>query len=106
MKVEQAGQTPAVVKPIQEKKEPTWSTTLSSGRVVTVREMTGRDLIYMEKELGKLGDVEKGIRIIDRLSVGDHKITYDEVLELGVRDFRKISDIVAEASGVGEDDPN
>ena len=107
MKLEAANETPAVVKPTPEKQIATWSTTLSSGRVVTVREMTGRDLIYMEKELGKLGDVEKGIRIIDRLSVGDHKITYDEVLDLGVRDFKKISEIVGEASGANEDeDPN
>ena len=108
MKVENLSTTtPAVVKPTPEKKVATWSTTLSDGRVVEVREMTGRDLIYMEKELGKLGDVEKGMRIIDRLSVGDYKITFDEVQDLGVRDFRKISEIVAEASGANEDeDPN
>jgi len=107
MKVENLSSTPAVVKPTPEKKIETWSTTLSDGRIVTVREMTGRDLIYMEKELGKLGDVEKGMRIIDRLSVGDHKISYEEVLDLGVRDFKKISDIVGEASGASDDeDPN
>ena len=107
MKVENPNATPAVVKPTPEKQALTWSTTLSDVRVVTVREMTGRDLIYMEKELGKLGDVEKGMKIIDRLSVGDHKITYEEVLDLGVRDFKKISDIVAEASGANDDeDPN
>ena len=98
--------TPATKKKATPKLE-TFSTTLSDGREITIREMTGRDLIYMEKELGKLGDVEKGIRIIDRLSVGDHKISYEEVLDLGVRDFKKISEIVGEASGANEDeDPN
>jgi hypothetical protein len=39
--------------------------------------------------------------------VGINKLTYEEVLDLGVRDFRKISDLVGEASGTNEDeDPN
>ena len=87
-------------------KLPTYSTTISDGREITIREMTGRDLVYMEKELGKAGDVEKGMRIIERLIVGDDKITYDEVLDLGVRDFKKLSALVSDASGLDEDDPN
>lgn len=84
----------------------TFSTTLSDGREITIREMTGRDLIYMEKDLSKAGDVEKGMRIIERLIVGDDKITYDEILDLGVKDFRKLSDLVAKANGADEEDPN
>jgi hypothetical protein len=85
----------------------TFSTTLSDGREITIREMTGRDLIYMEKDLTKAGDVEKGMRIIERLIVGDDKITYDEILDLGVKDFRKLSDLVGKANGTDEDDdPN
>lgn len=85
----------------------TFSTTISDGREITIREMTGRDLIYMEKDLTKAGDVEKGMKIIERLIVGDDKITYEEILDLGVRDFKKLSELVAQASGSDDDeDPN
>lgn len=86
----------------------TFSTKLSDGREIIIREMTGRDLLFMEKDLSKAGDVEKGMKIIERLSVGVNKITYEEVLDLGVRDFRKISELVSQASGTDEDeeDPN
>jgi len=84
----------------------TFSTTLSDGREITIREMTGRDLIFMEKDLSKAGDIEKGMKIIERLIVGDDKITYDEILDLGVKDFRKLSDLVALANGTEEEDPN
>jgi uncharacterized protein YtpQ (UPF0354 family) len=84
----------------------TFSTTISDGREIMIREMTGRDLIYMEKDLTKAGDVEKGMRIIERLIVGDDKITYDEILDLGVKDFRKLSELVAKANGTDEEDPN
>jgi hypothetical protein len=84
----------------------TFSTTISDGRTITIREMTGRDLIFMEKDLSKAGDVEKGMKIIERLIVGDDKVTYDEILDMGVRDFKKLSTLVAEASGSEDDDPN
>jgi hypothetical protein len=84
----------------------TFSTILTDGREITIREMTGRDLIFMEKDLTKAGDVEKGMRIIERLIVGDDKITYDEILDLGVKDFRKLSDLVAKANGTDDEDPN
>ena len=84
----------------------TFSTTLGDGREITIREMTGRDLLYMEKDLTKAGDVEKGMKIIERLIVGDEKVTYDEILDLGVKDFKKLSDLVAKANGTDEEDPN
>lgn len=96
--------TPATKKSYQPALQ-TFSTTISDGRTITIREMTGRDLIYMEKDLSKAGDVEKGMRIIERLIVGDDKITYDEILDLGVRDFKKLSTLVADASG-SDEDPN
>jgi len=97
--------TPATKKKVMPQLE-TFSTTLTDGREITIREMTGRDLIYMEKDLTKAGDVEKGMRIIERLIVGDDKVTYDEILDLGVKDFRKLSDLVAKANGTDEEDPN
>lgn len=92
---------------LKQKKVETVSTTISDGREIQIREMTGRDLLYMEKELGKAGDVERGMKIIERLIVGSDKITYEEILDLGVKDFRKLSDLVAKASGTeDETDPN
>ena len=46
------------------------------------------------------------MKIIERLIVGDDKITYEEILDLGVRDFRKLSELVAKANGGDEEDPN
>ena len=101
-----AGQPTPTTEPKQKKVE-TYSTTISDGREIQIREMTGRDLLFMEKELGKAGDVERGMKIIERLIVGSDKITYEEILDLGVRDFRKLSDLVAKASGTEDDsDPN
>ena len=100
-----AQSTPATKKKTMPKLE-TFSTTISDGREITIREMTGRDLVYMEKDLSKAGDVEKGMKIIERLIVGEDKITYEEILDLGVKDFRKLSDLVAKANGTDEEDPN
>jgi hypothetical protein len=97
--------TPATRKKTQPTLQ-TFSTTLTDGREITIREMTGRDLIFMEKDLNKAGDVEKGMKIIERLIVGDDKVTYDEILDMGVRDFRKLSDLVAQANGTDDEDPN
>jgi len=46
------------------------------------------------------------MKIIERLIVGDDKITYDEILDLGVRDFKKLSELVAKANGSDDEDPN
>jgi len=99
----QVTETPKKTKPMP--KLETFTTTLSDGREITIREMTGRDLIFLEKDT-KSGDVEKGMKVIERLIVGDEKITYDEILDLGVKDFRKLSDLVAKANGTDEEDPN
>jgi hypothetical protein len=101
-----SAQTPAPAKNVKAKNNlQTFSTVLSDGREITIREMTGRDLIFMEKDLAKEGDVSKGMKIIERLIVGDDKVTYEEILDMGVRDFRKLSELVAKANG-DDEDPN
>lgn len=99
-------QSTSATKKVAKNNLQTFTTTLSDGREITIREMTGRDLIYMEKDLSKAGDVERGMKIIERLIVGDDKVTYEEILDLGVRDFRKLSDLVAQANGGDDEDPN
>ena len=37
--------------------------TLSNGKVVTLREMTAADLLYLEKSLGNLGDMERSLKL-------------------------------------------
>jgi hypothetical protein len=102
-----SAQTAAPIKSVKTKPNlQTFSTVLSDGREITIREMTGRDLIYMEKDLAKEGDVAKGMKVIERLIVGDDKVTYDEILDMGVRDFRKLSELVAKANGDDEESPN
>ena len=96
MRTVSSGEAPT---PTTEPNRPTFSATLSDGRTITIREMTGRDLVYMEKELRKFGDVEKGMKMIERISVGGDKITFEEILDLGVRDFRKLSELVSKANG-------
>ena len=101
-----SAQTAAPAKNVKTKPNlQTFSTVLSDGREIMIREMTGRDLIFMEKDLAKEGDVAKGMKIIERLIVGDDKVTYDEILDMGVRDFRKLSELVAKANG-DDEDPN
>ena len=99
-------QTLAAPKTASSPKLETFSTKISDGREITIREMTGRDLLFLEKDLSKEGDIVKGMKIIERLIVGKEKITYEEILDLGVRDFRKLSDLVAKANGAEDEDPN
>lgn len=85
----------------------TFSTTLRNGKTVAIREMTGKDLVYIEEELAKLGETRKSFHIIELLNVGEEKITYDEIEALGVKDIRKISELIEKANGdlEGEDSP-
>ena len=48
------------------------------------------------------------MKIIERLIVGEDKISYEEILDLGVKDFRKLSELVGKANGTDDegDDPN
>ena len=82
----------------------TFSTTLKDGRVISIREMTGRDLIYMEKELNKCSEFEKAMKLIEHLVVGEEKITYDEIIDLVVKDYRKLNELVERANGLNEED--
>lgn len=83
----------------------TFDTTLSDGRVITIREMTGRDLIYMEEDLAKYGETKKSFYLIERLNVGEHKVTFDEVADLTLKDIKKLSELVGKANGSEEEDP-
>lgn len=80
----------------------TYSATLSDGREITIREMKGSDLIYMEEDLGKFGETKKSFYLIERLNVGADKISFDEISELGIKDIKIISELVFKANGGNE----
>lgn len=83
---------------------PTYETTLSDGRKVIMREMSARDLLFMEKNMSKVGDIERGMRIAERLSIEPGKITFPEIQKLNIRDFRKVSELAAKSGGVENED--
>lgn len=85
----------------------TFRATLRNGKTVIIREMTGKDLVYIEEELAKLGETRKSFHIIELLNIGDDKISYDEIEALGVKDIRKISELIERANGdIGEEGDN
>ena len=85
--------------------------TLSSGRVVTLREMTASDLLYLEKSLGNLGDMERSLKLATRLSTGEGKVSFEDLTRLKMKDLRVVTDLLAQAGNTGDDfdaemDPN
>lgn len=86
----------------------TFSATLRDGRIITIREMTGKDLVHIEEDLANMGETRRSFKIIELLNVGTDKVSYNEIEELGVRDIKLMSDLVAKANGdesSGGDDP-
>lgn len=82
----------------------TFSATLSDGREIVIREMKGSDLIYMEEDLAKFGETKKSFYLIERLNVGPHPISFDEIADLGIKDIKTISELIAKANGTEEED--
>ena len=82
----------------------TYTTTLSNGRTVTLREMTAGDLLYLEKGLGNLGDMERSLKLAVRLSVGDGRITYEDLQRLKMKDLKKVTELLAKAGDVDDDE--
>lgn len=81
----------------------TFSATLKDGREITIREMKGSDLMYMEEDLAKYGETRKSFYLIERLNVGSEKISFDEIADLGINDIKTISDLVAKANGAEDE---
>lgn len=96
--------TPQPAAPAAKYSGPTFSATLKDGREITIREMKGSDLIYMEEDLAKFGETKKSFYLIERLNVGSSQISFDEIADLGIQDIKTISELVAKASGVEEAD--
>ena len=82
----------------------TFSCVLSTGRTVTVREMAAKDLLFMEKSLSKLGDMERGMKMVERLGIGEGLITFPEISALSLKDFRKVTALLNEAGGMDDEE--
>lgn len=77
---------------------------LSNGREVILREMTAGDLLYLEKSLGNLGDMERSLKLAVRLSVEGGRVTYDDLKSLKMKDLKKITDLLTKAGDMGDED--
>ena len=75
----------------------TFSAELSSGRIVTMREMNAGDLLYLEKSLGNSGDMERSLKLAVRLSCGDGRVTYDDLQRLKMKDLRIVTKLLGDA---------
>jgi len=84
--------------------EETYFATLSSGKEVVLREMMASDLLYLEKTLGSIGDMERSLKLATRLSVGSGKITFEELQKLKMKDLKKVTELLAKAGGTDEED--
>jgi len=80
-----------------------FSDTLSNGRVVTFREITAGDLLYMEKALGNVGDMERSMKLSARISVGEGRITFEDLQRLKMKDLKVITNLLSQA-GDGDND--
>lgn len=88
----------------QPTEEGLYTTTLSDGRRVTMRPMLASDLLFMERSLSKVGDIERGIALASRLSVPPSKITPPEIQKLSIKDFKKVSELAGKAGGLDDED--
>lgn len=81
-----------------------FSDTLSNGRTITLRELTAGDLLYMEKALGKVGEMERSLKLAARISTGEGRITFDDLQKLKMKDLKKITTLLGLAGDAGDDD--
>jgi len=82
----------------------TFSDTLSNGRTVTLREMTAGDLLYLEKSLGSVGDMERSMKLAARLSCGEGRVTFDDLQKLNMKDLRIVTSLLTDAGQTDEED--
>ena len=100
--IKRGQQTGEVVSNIVDDSE-IFATTLTSGRAVALRAMTAGDLLFLEKTLGGVGDMERSLKLAARLSTSDGRISYEDLQKLSMRDLKSITKLL-EKAGDAEDD--
>ena len=78
--------------------------TLSNGRSVSMREMTAGDLLFMEKSLSNVGDMERSLKLAARLSCGDGRVTYDDLQRLNMKDLKIVTALLGDAGGTEDEE--
>ncbi len=81
-----------------------FSDTLPNGRLVTFRELTASDLLFLEKSLPNAGDMERSLKLAARISVGEGRVTYEDLSKLNMKDLKVITALLAKAGDSEEDD--
>ena len=97
-----AGET-AAIREIESGSE-TFTGTLSSGRQVTLREMTAGDLLYMEKSLSNAGDMERSLKLAVRLSCEPNRVTYDDLQKMKMKDLKVVTGLLTQAGQTDDDE--
>ena len=87
-----------------EQNSETFSDELGNGRIVTLREMTAGDLLYLEKSLGQVGDMERSLKLAARLSCGEGRVSYEDLQRLTMKDLKKVTALLTEAGGTDDDE--
>jgi len=78
--------------------------TLSNGREISFREITAGDLLYMEKALGNVGDMERSMKLAARISVGGGRVTFEDLQRLKMKDLKVVTNLLNQAGEAEEDE--
>lgn len=81
-----------------------FATTLISGRDVVLRAMTAGDLLFLEKTLGGVGDMERSLKLAARLSTSEGRISYEDLQKLSMRDLKAITKLLEKAGDADDDE--
>lgn len=83
---------------------PTYTTTLSDGRVVEMRQALTQDMLYLQSVHGSKSEVEQGIYMMAKLATGKNPITIEDIQVLPVKDLYILGELVARCTGSSSDD--
>ena len=83
---------------------PTFSTVLSGGKEVTMRQALTQDILYLSNVHGKKNELEQGMYMMVRLSVGKDPLTLEQLQLLPVKDLYRLGDLVSQCTGESEAD--
>lgn len=81
-----------------------YSATLSTGRLVAMREITAGDLLYLEKSLSAAGDMERSLKLAARISTGEGRLSYEDLQRMKMRDIKVVTELLAKAGGTEDED--
>lgn len=100
------GDAPASSKAVQalEAESDVFSGTLSNGRTVSFREITAGDLLYLEKTLGNLGEMERSLKLAARVSCGEGRVTFEDLMKLKMKDLKVVTELLTKAGDADEAD--